>query len=113
MRGSSPAARPLYTLFIRAASTTERTVTVLSNGPPTLPAILFLRAPLFFLFRWRGRESCQAFALGGATLRLIIGAFMASVFFIAATTISGTVGALTIWVCAFGEPVSPGSNHRV
>jgi hypothetical protein len=69
----------------------------------TVPTTLFVGVPLFFVFRWRGWISWQAFALGGATLGLLFGAFMASVFFIVATTISGTVGALTLWVCAFGD----------
>ena len=68
----------------------------------TLPATVFLGVPLFFLFRWRGWASWQAFALGGATIGLLIGAVLADLTFIAIAMISGTAAALTLWVCAFG-----------
>lgn len=69
----------------------------------TVPATLFLGVPLFFLFRWRGWISWKAFALGGAAVGLLVGAFTASLFFVVNALISGTVGALTLWVCAFGD----------
>jgi hypothetical protein len=71
----------------------------------TVPATLFLGVPLFFLFRWRGWVSWKAFALGGAAVGLLVETFTftAALFFIGNAIISGTVGALTLWVCAFGD----------
>ena len=69
----------------------------------TVPATLLLGVPLFFVFRWRGWVGWRAFAWGGAAVGLLAGGFLAAPFLIAGAVLSGTVGALTLWVCAFGD----------